>query len=188
PGATTTYWTNDGTLVAGVPTNAVTLTVTNGLYSVLLGDTAVTNMTIVPLAVFTNSDVRLRVWFNDGTHGEQLLSPDHLVEDLARHLHRQRTPGRERIIDESLVRPHRGGWQAFESPAVEPYYIGPNAFQSERLTSDDCSRFAPALWQLSRAAHLCGNRERSACIPSCENHDLFAARQARHRGEFAFHG
>jgi hypothetical protein len=50
--------------------------VTKGLFSVLLGDTAMGNMTAVDPAVFANSDVRLRVWFNDGTNGFQLLTPD----------------------------------------------------------------------------------------------------------------
>ena len=73
----TTYWSNDGTSTAGSqPTAAVSLTVTNGLYSVLLGDTTRTNMTAIPASVWTNADVRLRVWFNDGTNGFQLLSPD----------------------------------------------------------------------------------------------------------------
>ena len=77
---TTTYWSNDGTSTAGSqPSAPITLTVTNGLYSVVLGDTAVTNMTAVPASVFTNSDVRLRVWFNDGTHGFQLLTPDQRI-------------------------------------------------------------------------------------------------------------
>ena len=49
-----TYWSN------GVST--VSLTVTKGLYSVLLGDTNVPDMaSAVPTTVFTNSDVRLRV-------------------------------------------------------------------------------------------------------------------------------
>src|SRR5436190_18160121 len=57
---TTTYWSNDGTSTAGSqPTAAVALTVTKGLYSVLLGDTSLTNMTAVPAIVFTNSNVRL---------------------------------------------------------------------------------------------------------------------------------
>ncbi len=74
---TTSYWSNDGTSTAGSqPSAAITLTVTNGLYSVLLGDTTITNMTAVPTSVFANADVRLRVWFNDGTHGFQLLTPD----------------------------------------------------------------------------------------------------------------
>ncbi|MEY2538350.1 MAG: hypothetical protein QOG67_2090 [Verrucomicrobiota bacterium] len=77
---TTTYWSNDATSTSGSePTNAVTLTVTKGLYSVGLGDNSLTNMTALPGSVFTNSDVRLRVWFNDGTHGSQLLTPDQRI-------------------------------------------------------------------------------------------------------------
>jgi hypothetical protein len=66
---TTNYWSS----------GAVSLTVTKGLYSVLLGDTTVTNMTAIPTTVFTNSDVRLRVWFNDGVSGFQQLSPDQRI-------------------------------------------------------------------------------------------------------------
>ena len=75
---TTTYWSNDSTSNAGSePTAAVPLAVTSGLYAVALGDTALANMsTALPASVFDNPDVRLRVWFNDGTHGSQLLSPD----------------------------------------------------------------------------------------------------------------
>jgi hypothetical protein len=74
---TSTYWSNDGISTAGSePTAAVTLTVTKGLYSVLLGDTAIPNMTAIPNSVFDNADVRLRIWFNDGTNGSQLLTPD----------------------------------------------------------------------------------------------------------------
>jgi hypothetical protein len=78
---TTTYWSNDGTSSAGSqPTHAVSLTVTKGLYSVLLGDTTIANMSsAIPATVFTNSDVRLRVWFNDGTNGSQLLAPDQRI-------------------------------------------------------------------------------------------------------------
>jgi hypothetical protein len=73
----TTFWSNDGTSNAGgQPTAAVSLGVVRGLYSVLLGDASISNMTAVPAAVFENTDVRLRVWFNDGSHGFQLISPD----------------------------------------------------------------------------------------------------------------
>jgi len=75
-----TYWSNDGSSTAGSqPTSAVTLTVTKGLYSVSLGDTSLTNMTAVPANIFTNSDVRLRVWFNDNANGFQLLTPDQRI-------------------------------------------------------------------------------------------------------------
>ena len=73
-----TYWSNNGTSNGGSePSAAVPLTVTQGLYSLLLGDTALgANMTTIPSTVFSNPDVRLRVWFNDGAHGSQLLTPD----------------------------------------------------------------------------------------------------------------
>ena len=74
---TTSYWSNDGTSVGGgAPVGGVTLGVTNGLYAVLLGDTSLANMTAIANAVFANTDVRLRVWFNDGLNGLQLLTPD----------------------------------------------------------------------------------------------------------------
>jgi hypothetical protein len=47
--------------------------------TVLLGDTTLAHMTAVPASVFANGDVRLRVWFNDGTHGFELLVPDQRV-------------------------------------------------------------------------------------------------------------
>jgi hypothetical protein len=71
----TNYWSNDGTAV-GQPAATVSLNVTKGLYSVLLGDTTLSNMTTITPVVFANSDVRLRVWFNDGVNGSQQLSPD----------------------------------------------------------------------------------------------------------------
>lgn len=77
----TSYWSNDGTSAGGgQPTAAVTLPVAAGLYSVLLGDTSLAGMTTaIPASVFNNSDVRLRVWFNDGVTGFQLLSPDQRI-------------------------------------------------------------------------------------------------------------
>ena len=72
----TSYWSNDGTSTDGSePTGAVSLPVTKGLYSVLLG----ANMTAIPSSVFANSDVHLRVWFDDGTNGSQLLTPDQRI-------------------------------------------------------------------------------------------------------------
>jgi len=68
------YWSNDQTSTGGSePTDVVSLPVTKGLYSVLLGDNS---MSELPVAVFSNADVRLRVWFNDGIFGFQQLTPD----------------------------------------------------------------------------------------------------------------
>lgn len=62
-----TYWSN------GVST--VSIPVSKGFYSVLLGDTG---MNPIPYMVFANSDVRLRIWFNSG-NGLQQLSPDQRI-------------------------------------------------------------------------------------------------------------
>jgi N-acetylneuraminic acid mutarotase len=73
-------WSNNGTSIAGgQPTAPVAVGVSNGLYAVLLGDTSLPNMTSIPATVFTNPDVRLRFWFNDGVNGFQLLTPDQRI-------------------------------------------------------------------------------------------------------------
>lgn len=76
----TTYWSNDSSSTGGgEPTAAVTLPVVKGLYSVLLGDATLPNMTVVPSSVFSNGDVHLRVWFNDGVNGFHHLTPDQRI-------------------------------------------------------------------------------------------------------------
>lgn len=77
---TTTWWSHDGTSVAGAePTGAVLLGVQGGLFAVLLGDPGHAGMTqVVPPAAFNNSSVHLRIWFSaSGTPGTfELLAPD----------------------------------------------------------------------------------------------------------------
>ena len=53
------YWSNDGSSSNGnQPTAAIALAVTRGLYSVLLGDTTLSNMTAaVTASVFSNNTV-----------------------------------------------------------------------------------------------------------------------------------
>jgi hypothetical protein len=81
--ATTSFWSNNGSSAAGSePSAAVPLSVAQGLYSVALGDLTLPNMTAVPYWVFTNSDVRLRIWFNDGVSGSQLLTPDQRITSV----------------------------------------------------------------------------------------------------------
>jgi hypothetical protein len=80
-----TYWSNDGTSTNGSePTNAVSINVTSGLYSVLLGNTSLPNMTAVPetIAYYSTPDMRLRIWFNDGSHGWQILAPDQRISSV----------------------------------------------------------------------------------------------------------
>src|SRR2546423_838547 len=71
-----TYWSNDGTRANGSePAGAVSADVSNGLFTVALGDTKVTNMTALSATLFGKPDLQLRIWFNDGVHGSAALSP-----------------------------------------------------------------------------------------------------------------
>ena len=73
-----TYWSNDGTSSSGSePTASVSISVNGGLYSTLLGNTAIQGMSAIDPTIFQqHSDAKLRVWFNDGTNGFQQLTPD----------------------------------------------------------------------------------------------------------------
>lgn len=70
-----TSWSNDQTSISGgEPASAISIPVTNGLYSVNLGDTAAGMAALMP-GIFASA-VELRVWFSDGVNGFQQLTPD----------------------------------------------------------------------------------------------------------------
>jgi hypothetical protein len=79
----TTHWSNDGTSTDGAePTEAVPLSISEGLFNVLLGDTDLSGMSAPLTSVaFEGSDRYLRVWFSEtgaaGTFTQ--LSPDRRV-------------------------------------------------------------------------------------------------------------
>ena len=76
----TSYWSNDGTSVTGSqPAAAVSLPVQAGHYQVLLGDATVPGMTALSAGIFSQPEVRLRVWFSDGVNGWQQLTPDQRI-------------------------------------------------------------------------------------------------------------
>jgi len=72
-----TYWSNDGTSSAGSePGSSVAIPVKNGYFTAVLGDTSLSNMTPVPVSIFEQqSNLQLRVWFNDGVNGFAALNP-----------------------------------------------------------------------------------------------------------------
>jgi hypothetical protein len=71
-----TYWSNDGTSIDGSePAGAVSVPVINGLFTVVLGDTSIANMMSINPASFTQTNLQLRIWFNDGSNGWAALSP-----------------------------------------------------------------------------------------------------------------
>ncbi len=75
---TTTYWSNDDTSTGGgEPTAEVGLSVNEGLFSVMLGDTALGGMTQALTAdVFSLPDRYLRVWFSSDNITFDQLTPD----------------------------------------------------------------------------------------------------------------
>ena len=82
PPPTVSFWSNDGTSVNGsAPVSAVSLPVTKGLYSVVLGDDGLANMTQIPSSAIqaANGRAYLRVWFSDGVNGFQQLAPDQFI-------------------------------------------------------------------------------------------------------------
>ena len=131
---TTTYWSNNGTSVNGSqPSAAVPLTVIQGLYSVLLGDTALTNMTTpVPPSAFNNSDVRLRVWFNDGTNGFQLLSPDQRLSSVGYSMISENV--KDGAITTAKIAPNAVTSGNIAVGAVSSSQIAPNAVDFTRLS------------------------------------------------------
>jgi hypothetical protein len=79
----TTLWNNDGTgigMVNNAPVADVTINCDKGLYSVMLGETPA--MIAIPISVFNNSDVRLRVWFSDNQNGFQQFVPDQRIASV----------------------------------------------------------------------------------------------------------
>ncbi|MFH1037083.1 MAG: hypothetical protein V1789_00245, partial [PVC group bacterium] len=82
PGGTVYYWCNDNTSGGGAPTNEVDLWVQDGLYDTILGNFN-TMSEIDPSAFSQGTDLYLRVWFDDGAIGSQLLSPDSMITSSA---------------------------------------------------------------------------------------------------------
>ena len=67
-------WSNDGNFP---PTSSFAVNgIVDGLYDVILGESP-----MVPIAasVFDSEEIYIRIWFSDGSHGEQLLQPDQKV-------------------------------------------------------------------------------------------------------------
>jgi len=72
------YWSNDGTSSAGdlEPTAAVELAVSDGLFSVLLGDTVPGMTEALTADAFSEPDRTLRVWFSSDNITFDQLAPD----------------------------------------------------------------------------------------------------------------
>lgn len=81
--ATAVLWTNDGTgFTGGEPTGSVSLTVSDGVFNVMVGDPAA-GMQPINSAIFNSrTPLKLRTWFSDGTHGFEQLNPDNNLVNM----------------------------------------------------------------------------------------------------------
>src|SRR3989442_1769246 len=68
--------TDNGTSVNGSePSAAVSVGVTSGLFTVVMGDATIPNMVAIDASLFAQPNLQVRIWFNDGVHGSAALSP-----------------------------------------------------------------------------------------------------------------
>src|SRR5262245_40505011 len=78
--ASATLWSNDGTL-SGEHAASISLPVSEGIFSVIVGDTTLGMAPINSSVFVTHTPLKLRVWFNSGL-GFQQLNPDQNLVDL----------------------------------------------------------------------------------------------------------
>ena len=82
------YWANDGT-ASGEPAVAVPLTVSKGLFNVLLGDPSLAGMSqALSETAFSETNTYLRVWFSQNAAGPfEALEPNQRIASVAYALH-----------------------------------------------------------------------------------------------------
>lgn len=79
PDGFTTYWSNDNSVMGGLePTTNVAVAVSNGLFSVFLGDTTLPGMgaALDPAIFQEHDDAHLRIWVANSTSAFVRLTPD----------------------------------------------------------------------------------------------------------------
>ena len=129
-----TFWSNDGTSTAGgEPVNSVSVEVSKGVYSILLGDSSTPNMNPVPATVFANPDVRLRIWFNDGIHGSQQLMPDQRIAAVGYAMVARSVD--DGTITSAKLAPSSVTSTAISDSAITATKIAPGSITGESLTT-----------------------------------------------------
>ncbi|HVR36358.1 MAG TPA: hypothetical protein VMS21_10970 [Methylomirabilota bacterium] len=127
---TTSLWSNDGT-ATGEPTSSVPIDVDHGFYSVLLGDTNLPNMIPIPPSVFTNPAVHLRIWFDDGQHGSQLLTPDQAISSVGYAMMAEQVP--DGSITAEKFAPDSIGESAIADGSITDAHLAPNSVNSSHI-------------------------------------------------------
>jgi hypothetical protein len=156
----TTYWSNDGSSVDGSePADAVTVSLKEGLFTVRLGDAALANMTAIPADVFTNRDVRLRLWFGDGAAGFTLLTPDQRLGSVGYAMLAQR------VVEASIGTSQLGNGAVTVEKLAEGAVTSAKILDGTITTSDLDAGVLGAFWQVggnagtTAGAHFLGTTD-----------------------------
>lgn len=129
-----TVWSQDG---KATPVSVISVPVTNGLFTVGLGDTSINGMeNTIPAEVFDNSNVSLRIWFNDGGRSFTQLAPDQRLTSVGYALRA------DNVVDGAIggAQLASGFWNATNLPA--------NSVSSEQLADSIGLGSANAIGQL----------------------------------------
>lgn len=148
PGGTPTLWSNDNTSVNGSePTTAVSVSVSDGVFSVLLGAAPMTPLDAA--ALNTVNDASLRAWVNTGSGSEQLT--DQPVSSSPFSLHAEGADG----APGDFLAPN-GLIASGDGIAT----VGPPACTESRLITDDASgviAIGRVPFPLTAGANKCSN-------------------------------
>lgn len=129
---TVTYWSHDGTATGGgPPASHISVPVVRGMYSVRLGDTSIPGMAALTPDALDHPDVRLRVWFNDGTTGFQQLSPDRRITAVAYAITAESVP--DGSITAAKLAPESVTTDKLAPDAVTGDKLAPDAVTADKL-------------------------------------------------------
>ncbi len=106
-GSFTPLWTNDGEFPE--PLTDVVVDVSNGLYNIILGDAP---MAPIPVSIFTEDEIYLRIWFDDGSVGLEQLSPDHRLTSVGFAFQAEKANTAENAANAELLDGHT--WSELE--------------------------------------------------------------------------
>jgi hypothetical protein len=152
---TVTLWSNDNSSSGGAePAQAVPLTVTQGLFTVMLGDAALSNMQPISASVFTTSDVRLRIWVASGTNAFQLLAPDQRLGAVGYAMLSATVP--DGTVTGSKLAAGSVQTANLANGAVTSSQLSPNAVSSLNLASASVTSFKLAAASVTSAAIASG--------------------------------
>jgi N-acetylneuraminic acid mutarotase len=139
----TTYWSNDGTSTGGAePDDGTPLPVTDGRFTVRLGDSSLTNMTVVPASVFDGTERYLRIWFSTDYLTFQQLSPDQRIAATAYALQAQTSATTDDA--DTLNGHHAGAFSSVqhEHPGTD---ITSQVADANTVDGEDAEAFADAV-------------------------------------------